>query len=202
MPDSPLTRPALAGDAAAVARALYLSSPDGFGTFGGGNDGGLRLIERAFASPGNDCSMEVINVAELEGEVAGAMAAFPASEGDERRRRFIRLALRRCAPWRWPSLIRVARLGARHAPTPPADSFYIDSLGTLERFRRRGVARALLEQAERRARELGLPSIALDTRESNSGARALYEQVGFELSVEVPAAPPIPALVGYVRRLD
>jgi GNAT superfamily N-acetyltransferase len=202
LPDSPHTRPARADDAAAVARALYLSSPDGFGAFGGGKNGGLRLIERAFASPGNDCSLEAVSVAELDGEVAGAMAAFPASEGGERRRRFIRLALRRRAPWRWPSLVRVARLGAEHAPTPPADSFYIDSLGTLERFRRRGVAQALLDQAERRARELGLPSVALDTRESNSGARALYEQHGFELSVEVPAAPPIPALVGYVKTLD
>jgi ribosomal protein S18 acetylase RimI-like enzyme len=202
LPDPPLIRPARGDDAAAVANLIYLTSPGGFMLFGGGKQGGLRLIERAFGRSGNDCAREVITVAELDGQVAGVMSAFPADEGDERRRRFIRVALRRRAPWRWPRIVRVGRIGASRSPTPPPDSLYIDSLATAERFRRRGVALALLDDAERMARERGLPSLALDTRQSNTGARALYERLGYEVSAEVPAGPYIPALVGYVKRLD
>jgi ribosomal protein S18 acetylase RimI-like enzyme len=143
----------------------------------------------------------VVWLAELEGRAVGAMAAFPAQEGDERRRRFTRLAMRRRPPWRWPRIARVARNGARRSPTPPAGSFYIDALATAEGYRRRGVAEALLHEAERTARAQGLTALALDTTVANSGARALYERFGFEVSEEVPASPPIPALVGYVKRL-
>jgi len=188
-------------DAAAVARLIYLTSPAGFRVLGGGERGGLRLIEAAFATPGTDCSRDVVTLAELDGEVAGVMAAFPAPEAMERRRRFVRLALRRRPPWRWPRVVLMARHGVRHAPTPPADSLYIDSLATAASFRRRGVAAALLEEAERIARERGLSAISLDTRAANSGARALYERDGYEAVAEVPASPVIPALVGYVKRL-
>jgi ribosomal protein S18 acetylase RimI-like enzyme len=199
--EPPLTRPARDDDGAAAASLIYLTSPDGFNLFGGDRRRGLRLIESAFATQGTDCSRDVVTVAELNGEVAGAMAAFPSAEGEERRRKFVRVAMSRRAPWRWPRIMRVARHGARHAPTPPPRSFYIDSLATAERFRRRGVAAALLEAAERAARERGLAAVALDTRSSNTGARALYERYGFEVHVEVPESPPIPALVGYVKRL-
>jgi ribosomal protein S18 acetylase RimI-like enzyme len=201
LPERPLIRPAREDDARAVAKLLYLTSPGGFSLFGGGEEGGLRLIEAAFALPGNDCSREVITVAELGGEIAGAVSAFSSGEAAERRRQFVRLAMRRRPPWRWLRIARVARRGARHAPPPPPDSLYIDSLATAERFRRRGVAGALVEETERRARERALPAVALDTRLSNDAARALYERLGFEVSVEVPPSPPIPALVGYVKML-
>jgi ribosomal protein S18 acetylase RimI-like enzyme len=129
------------------------------------------------------------------------LAAFPASEGDSRRQRFLRVALRRRAPWRWPSITKVAREGAGRAPKPPPGAFYIDALATAEDYRRRGVAGALLEHAEKLARDGGFAWLALDTTASNSGARALYERHGFEIGQEVPAAPPIPAMVGYVKRL-
>jgi GNAT superfamily N-acetyltransferase len=184
-----------------VARLIYLTSPVGYRLFGGDERRGIGLIEAAFASSGTDCARDVITLAELDGEVAGAMASFPTGEGDERRRRFVRTALRRRPPWRWPRIVSVARHGARHSPTPPAESLYIDSLATAERFRRRGVAAALLAGAEREARELGLPALALDTRATNTGARALYERLGFEVDVELPAVPPLPPLVGYVKTL-
>lgn len=201
MPERPLIRAARDEDAEAAAELIYLTSPGGFDLFGGGQGRGVRLIEAAFATPGTDCARDVITLAELDGQVAGAMASFPTTEGDDRRRRFVRVALRRRPPWRWLRIVRVARHGARHDPAPPAQSLYVDSLATAEGFRRRGVAAALLEAAERDARERGLPALALDTRATNDGARALYERLGFEVSTEVPASPPIPALVGYVKTL-
>lgn len=45
--------------------------------------------------------------------------------------------------------------------------------------RRRGVARLLLAQAEREARNLGLPHLSLMVTAGNAPARALYSAVGF-----------------------
>jgi GNAT superfamily N-acetyltransferase len=201
LPERPRIRPAREDDVHAVAPLLYLTSPGGFRLFGGSARGGVRLIEAAFCNPGTDNSVEVVSLAELNGGVAGAMAAFPSGEGDERRKRFLRVALRRRPPWRWPRIARVAREGSSRAPKPPADSFYVDALATAEEYRRRGVAAALLEEAERLAREHGFKSLALDTTAGNSGARALYEGFGFEIGEEVPARAPIPALVAYVKVL-
>jgi ribosomal protein S18 acetylase RimI-like enzyme len=199
--DRPRIRPARADDVHAVAPLLYLTSPGGFNMFGGSERGGVRLIESAFETPGTDSSQDVVWLAELDDDIAGVLAAFPAAEGDSRRDRFLRVALRRRAPWHWPGIRKVAREGAGRAPKPPADSFYIDALATSQDYRRRGVAAALLEHAEKLARDGGFAWLALDTTASNSGARALYERYGFEVGQEVPAAPPIPAMVGYVKRL-
>lgn len=201
MPDAPLIRPARDEDVHAAAPLLYLTSPGGFILFGGSEEGGVRLIEAAFGTPGTDNSRDVVTIAELDGRIAGVMSAFPADEGEERRRRFLSVAMRRRPPWRWPRIMRVARRGSSRAPAPPPGSFYIDALATAEGFRRRGVAVALLEEAERQARECGLEALALDTTAANTGARALYERVGFEIGQEVPPKPPIPAIVGYVKRL-
>ena len=86
-------------------------------------------------------------------------------------------------------------------PSDSADETPAAGQTPAERFRRRGVAAALLEEAERAALAQGLSSVSLDTRSSNMGARALYERHGYEVHVEVPASRPIPALVGYVKRL-
>lgn len=202
MSDRLRIRPARDDEAELAAPLLYLTSPGGFMLFGGGERGGIGLIEAAFRTPGTDNSCEVVTVAELDGRVVGAMAAFPAAEGDERRRRFLRLALRRRPPWRWPRIMRVAREGSTRAPKPPVDSLYIDALATAEDARRRGVAMKLLEEAESLGRSGGFGHLALDTTAANSGARALYERFGFAVGKEVPASPPIPAMVGYVKRLD
>jgi ribosomal protein S18 acetylase RimI-like enzyme len=201
LPDEPITRPPQPDEAREVASLLYLTSPGGFALFGGSPKGGVRVIEDAFGRAGTDNSREVVTVAELDGRLAGAMAAFPVSEAAERRRRFLRTAFRHRAPWHWPRIWRLARHGSRHAPKPPEDAFYVDALATADGFRRRGVAMALLREAESLARERGFAALALDTVAENRGARALYTRFGFEIGEERPASPPIPALVGYVKRL-
>jgi ribosomal protein S18 acetylase RimI-like enzyme len=201
LPDDPRVRSPEPEEAQEVAALLYLSSPGGFDFFGGSQRGGLRLIASAFRREGTDNSREVVTVVELGGRLAGAMAAFPVSEAEQRRDLLIRHALRRRAPWHWPGIWRLARQGSKAAPKPPDDAFYVDALATSPDFRRRGVALALLRDAERQARERRLPTLALDTRAENDGARKLYERFGFEIGEERPASPPIPALVGYVKRL-
>jgi ribosomal protein S18 acetylase RimI-like enzyme len=191
-------RPAEPRDDAAVARLMYATAPGRYDLFAGDRARALRLLESAIAAPGNDTSRDGVIVAVIGGEVAGALAAFPAAEGIARRRRLIVRALRRRAPWHWWRLWRIAQMG-EDGPEAPRDSLYIDALATDERFRRRGVARALLDAAAERARSVGLATLALDTTAANTGARALYESAGFRLTGELPAGPVIPAVVFYER---
>ncbi|WP_328343099.1 GNAT family N-acetyltransferase [Micromonospora sp. NBC_00421] len=51
-----------------------------------------------------------------------------------------------------------------------------------EELRRRGYGRAMIEAAEQVCRELGVVAIGLSVFGFNSGARALYEQMGFEVT--------------------
>ena len=59
---------------------------------------------------------------------------------------------------------------------------FIYDIEIYERFRRRGYATQALQAAEDQARELGLNSIALHVFGHNTGARALYEKLGYAVT--------------------
>jgi ribosomal protein S18 acetylase RimI-like enzyme len=185
-------------DVAAVARLLFESAPDMYMRFSGGRERALATLERAFSEPGNVASGEVTWLAELDGRPAAAMAAFPVAEAAARSQAFLGLTLRGTPFWRWPSTLRLFWAGGRASPKPRESSFYVDALATDAAFRRRGAARALLEEAERQAGERGLSSVALDTTMSNEGARALYAAAGFD---EVAYRAPSRSLPGFVALL-
>lgn len=172
-----------------------------YNRFAGGKDRALRLLERSLAEPGNASSADVVWVAEVDGRVAAAMAAFPVEETVARSAAFLRLALRTAPPWRWPHALVLYWAGGRAAPSPPSPSFYVDALGTDPALRRRGAASALLAEAERQADRRRLPAVALDTTVGNSEARALYARAGFEEVAFRPAARGLPGFVALVKRL-
>ena len=107
------------------------------------------------------------------------LAAFPVARDDVLARRFIRLTLRRVPPWRLPGLVRHLRAAAAVSPQPPRGLLYVDALAVAPGWRRRGVARALLAEADRLAAAQGLRGVALDTGIENRAARALYQRSGF-----------------------
>lgn len=191
----PAVRPARDADADAVAPLLYETAPGLYDRYAGGRERALRLLRKAFDLPGNNTSRDVVTVAELEGELAGALAAFPVSENSDRASAFLSLTLRTIPPWRWPGALWVYRAGARATPAPPMSALYVDALATDPHHRRRGVATALLAEAERRARRKGLAAVALDTSLENKPARALYLRAGYH---EVAYRPPRGALPGFV----
>jgi ribosomal protein S18 acetylase RimI-like enzyme len=188
-------------DAQTVARLLHLSAADMYNRFAGGRERALRVLARSVCEPGNASSAEVVWLAELDGEVAGAMAAFPVDEGRSRSRAFLRLALRSAPPWRWPTALYLFWVGGRAAPSPPAAALYIDALATEPSKRRRGVARALLAAAVEEADERGLPAVALDTTMTNDTARRLYAAEGFEEMAYRPPGRGLPGFVGLVKPL-
>jgi ribosomal protein S18 acetylase RimI-like enzyme len=188
-------------DFPAVARLLHHSAADMYDRFAGGRNRALTLLELSLAEPGNASSADVVWVAELDGRLAAAMAAFPVEEATKRSATFLRLALRHAPPWRWPEALLLYWLGGRAAPSPPAPAFYVDALATHPAFRRRGAAAALLAEAERQARTRGLPAVALDTTVTNSEARALYAREGFDEVAYRPAGRGLPGFVALVKPL-
>jgi ribosomal protein S18 acetylase RimI-like enzyme len=198
LPD-PFIRPARPEDRDQVAELIYLSASGAYDIYAGSRERALRIIGAAFDREGTDASRDVVLVAELDGRVAAAMAAFPVPEGHRRAMRFLSVTLLRTPPWRWPRTLQVFRTGSQITPVPPARSFYVDALATHPDFRRRGAATALLAEAERIARELGLTHVALDTVAADRRARGLYESAGFHATAERQGKGPIPAIVGLVK---
>jgi len=69
------------------------------------------------------------------------------------------------------------------------DVLFVDTTVVDERFRGRGVGRALLEYAAALAKARGLRSVELQVNARNDGAREMYERCGFrEKSVNMELA--------------
>jgi ribosomal protein S18 acetylase RimI-like enzyme len=188
-------------DFEAAALLLHRSAAGMYDRFAGGRERALALLERSLGEPGNASSAEVVWVAELDGRVAAAMAAFPVHEAVSRSRAFLLLALRAVPPWRWPVALSLYWAGGRASPRPPADALYVDALATDPALERRGAARALLAEAERLAQARRLGAVALDTTIENAAARALYASEGYREVAYRAAGRGLPGFVALVKPL-
>jgi ribosomal protein S18 acetylase RimI-like enzyme len=198
---APAVRQARPEDAPEAVPLLLGSAEEVYSRYAGGRDRALRLIDRAFALEGNIASHEVTMLAELDGTVAAALSGFPLGEEGLRSRAFLRITLRSLPPWRWPGAMRLFMTGARAGAGGSPNAFYVDALSTHPDLRRRGAARALLEDAAERARRHGLDALALDTFVNNHAARALYLDAGFHEAASRPPARGLPGSVVLVRSL-
>jgi ribosomal protein S18 acetylase RimI-like enzyme len=194
-------RAAEPGDADLVAELSYETSPETWDRFLGDRERALSVILESFEDLRTDMARDKVIVAELEAEVAGVLACFPVEQGRDRGNALLRLALARTPPWRWPAMLRFFWLARRASPPPPAASLYVDALATTPRFRRRGVASALLDAAEERARSTGLRLVSLDTEVSNAPARSLYRGAGYAEEGETKPQHGFPGYVLYVKRV-
>jgi ribosomal protein S18 acetylase RimI-like enzyme len=70
---------------------------------------------------------------------------------------------------------------------PPGEYALVTDLVVLERFRRRGFGRALLDAAERYARDQGARELRIGVLSANHGAKRLYGAAGFGNHAEVLA---------------
>lgn len=65
-----------------------------------------------------------------------------------------------------------------------ADEMHVHNVAVHPSHRRRGIARALMRQAEEYVREFGVARAFLEVRRSNVAARALYEAHGYRVTGE------------------
>jgi ribosomal protein S18 acetylase RimI-like enzyme len=200
-------RPATPDDDPA-SELLYLSAKPYYDAYAGSERRARALVSTLYPRPGHAASFDVCSVALLDGAVVGVIASFPADHGDTRARRFVNLTAPRVPPWRWPALIRHLRAAGLVSPHPPERTLYVDALAVDPRFRRRGVARALLAAAEQDAAAAGLRGVSLDTGLRNDAARALYAAAGYEEretrrapNRSVAAAVGGPGFVSYLKRV-
>lgn len=191
-----------------VAELLYLSAKPYYDAYAGSERRARALVNALYSRRGHAASFDVCSVAVVDDAVAGVIATFPVAEGDARARRFVNLTAPRVPPWRWPALIRHVRAAGLVSPHPPEGTLYVDALAVEPRFRRRGIARALLAHAEREAAGAGFGGVSLDTGLRNDAARALYAAAGYEEretrrapSRTVAAAVGGPGFVSYLKRL-
>jgi ribosomal protein S18 acetylase RimI-like enzyme len=202
----PVVRAARPDDDGA-AELLYISAAPYYDRYAGGPARARRILAAVYPRDGHTASWEVCRVATLDGEVVGVLAAFPSARDEVLARRFIRLTLPRLPPWRLPGLVRHLRAAAAVSPQPPRGVLYVDALAVAPDRRRRGVARALLAEADRLAAAEGLHGVALDTGIENRAARALYQRSGFSQRGLRPVPDERSAraiggsgFVGYVKR--
>jgi ribosomal protein S18 acetylase RimI-like enzyme len=170
-------RPARPDDACVA--LLYESAQPYYDAYAGSPAQAQRLLGHVFPQRGHAASYELCRVALADGAVAGVLIGFPVRDADRLARRFVRLTLPRLPPWRLLGTVRHLRAAGTLAPRPPLQAYYFDALAVDPRFRRRGVARRLLAEAEAQAARIGLRGVALDTGLANAPARALYAAYGF-----------------------
>ncbi|HSS19375.1 MAG TPA: ribosomal protein S18-alanine N-acetyltransferase [Pyrinomonadaceae bacterium] len=88
----------------------------------------------------------------------------------------------------------VARLGA--------DELHINNVAVRDRYRRRGIGRALLQCILAQGKQSGVSCAYLELRAGNSAALALYEECGFRVTArrsKYYSAPPEDALVMLIQ---
>jgi ribosomal protein S18 acetylase RimI-like enzyme len=167
---------------------LYESAAPYYDAYAGSPERARRMLDGVWSKPGHTASWDACRVAEADGRVVGVLVAFPATEGDRLARRFLAVSLPRLPAWRWPLILRHLRASSVVTPVPPGDSLYVDALAVAPDMRRRGVAHALLAEAEALCSAGRCSGIVLDTGLQNAAARALYEGYGFR-EREVREAP-------------
>ena len=158
---------------------LFESAKPYYTAYAGSAERAQALLHAIYRERGHAASYEHCRVAVVGDALVGVLAAFPVGDGDRLARRFVALTLPRLPPWRWPGTFRHLRAAGGVSPRPPAEAYYVDALAVDPAWRRRGIARRLLAEAEAEAARAGLGSVALDTGLHNAPARALYEAHGF-----------------------
>jgi ribosomal protein S18 acetylase RimI-like enzyme len=186
IPPGLVIRPAEPEDAD-FAAPLLASTLGAFGRelFGLGNEERLiRVLRGFFISPAHRMSYTVSYIAEVTGQRAGLLVAFPAHE-------LLRLSLGLRRPmfraysfregWQFvrTGLRLLVQSGFSLRSEAPRGSFYIAHLATHEAYRRQGIATALIAFAETLAKASRLSQLSLIVATDNLTARRLYEHLGF-----------------------
>lgn len=118
-------------------------------------------------------------VAEEDGEVAGVVLAFPGRLWASLKLGTGVVLARSAGVKHAADLVKRGRVLDRLHPPVPRDTLYVSALATHPRYRRKGLARALMERVITGARGLEL-GVSLDVDLEHEVARRLYGSLAFE----------------------
>jgi ribosomal protein S18 acetylase RimI-like enzyme len=110
-------------------------------------------------------------VAEVGGDIAGALVGYPTAEEPE-------AIDTESTPSMWIPLLELENIAA--------GSWYINSVATFPEFRGLGVGSKLMRWAEQHVLDLGLRGVSLIVSDANQGARRLYERLGYKEKASRP----------------
>ena len=167
-------RPASKAECGIVAR-LYSISSDGVADYiwsklAAPGEDLLEVGRRRYERESTDFSYENCTMAEIGGEVAGMLVAFPMNVDSEADSELD------------PVLVPFDRL-------EEDNSYYICGVAMLPEHRGRGVGSRLMALAEEQALELGFEKLSLIVFEQNVAAHRLYQRLGYKEVAREPVVP-------------
>jgi ribosomal protein S18 acetylase RimI-like enzyme len=156
-------------------------------TFPEAHERALALARIAGGEVPSWCHRRVFRVAELDGRPGAALVAFDAGLVDQATLGPALWAVFESLGWQ-PE--RMAEVGPRLAPFTrcfpdmPAGTWIVENVGTHPACRRRGLVRALLEEALASGRRSGCRTAQISCLIGNEPAQRAYEGVGFRVVEE------------------
>ncbi|MGB7538063.1 MAG: GNAT family N-acetyltransferase [Anaerolineales bacterium] len=186
MSDFITLRPATPEDADPAAALIYETMGSlGDYLFGHAADKGtIRVLAALFREGGHFLSYHYSILAEAEGTVVGIAQEIPEAELSKATLQLVR-ALVKC--FGWGAALRLAWRGFPLAFEGDAEAgeYYVSTLAVAPAYRNRGIGRALLEDAEQRARNLDISVCSLSVMLHNANAFRFYQRVGYRVDRKV-----------------
>ncbi len=185
-PPSLILRPATPEDAEPAASLMYetmgtlgdfiFGQPTGAGT--------TRVLAALFRERKHFLSYQYSILAEMDGTIAGIAQEIPEEELSKATVQLAR-AVAKCFGWR--AAIGLAWRGFPLAFEGDAEAgeYYVSTLAVAPAYRNRGIGRALLEDAARRARDLNISTISLSVMLHNTNAFRFYQREGYRVDRKV-----------------
>lgn len=197
-------RPATPDDADPAAALIYETALAlGDYIFGQpGREGTVRRLAILFREKGHLFSHQITTLAVTGGEVVGLAQSIPSADLGMAGVRLVRACVK-C--FGLGAAIRIAWRSYPLAFEPDAKpgEFYVDTLAVAPSHRNRGIGGALLRDAERQARERGLPVCSLSVMLHNTDALRFYKREGFreDLRYETKLRAPGVQYTGFYRMI-
>ena len=166
-------------DADVLAAAIVMAEGELVTFFTGHEDGErARGVLREFILSPVPCRYSLANalVADIDGEAAGAIFAFPANHQPE-----LDLLLLASVNARGYNLKELFFEGE-------AGTYYLSTMGVDPNHRGKGVGTALIDAAEREGAKLGFERSSLLVATDKEKAKALYERLGYRTTMAVSMA--------------
>jgi len=173
-------RPATPGDADAFHRYVVMTSSEYDFFFAPKTK---QALADFFRRRNNIFSHEHARIAEIDGCIAGMILSYSGKQQYAGLLKSAIIFLKNLGAGVFTKMSSLVQYATRGGPAG-IDDHYISNLAVDPEFRRRGVAQALLADAEQRARASGCKCFSLDVDKDNQPAAALYEKQGFTVTSE------------------